>query len=154
MTDEEVAAFAADIAENGQTDPIVVGQIDGARGEFLVDGRNRVKACEIVGIEPAIEKRKFKNDDEVRAFVKSGGERRDITKGQRAMAHALLYPDAEKAGRGKKGKASQTDGFSATRVREARAVLRYSRDLALAVRDGIIPLDEEDEGRSERTPFG
>jgi hypothetical protein len=77
--------------KTGQTDPIVVGQIDGARGEFLVDGRNRVKACEIVGIEPAIEKRKFKNDDEVRAFVKSGGERRDITKGQRAMAHALLY---------------------------------------------------------------
>jgi hypothetical protein len=53
-----------------------------------------------------------------------------------AMRIALLYPDPEKGGRGKKGKASETNGFSQVRLREARAVLAYSRELALAVRDG------------------
>lgn len=53
----------------------------------------------------------------------------------------MLYPDPDKAGRGKKGKATETVGFSQQRLREARQVLAYSRDLALAVRDGTESLD-------------
>jgi hypothetical protein len=42
-------------------------------------------------------------------------ERRDISKGQRAMGHALLFPDPEKGGRGKKSTNSkETLGFSAS----------------------------------------
>jgi hypothetical protein len=36
---------------------------------------------------------------------------------QRAMATAMIYPDADKRGRGNKGKASVTDGFSSTRLK-------------------------------------
>src|SRR5262245_47209895 len=33
----------------------------------------------------------FENDDQVRAFVRSRSERRDLTKGQRAMALVMLF---------------------------------------------------------------
>jgi hypothetical protein len=39
--------------------------------------------------------------------------------GQQAMALAFAYPEPDKPGRGKKGKASETDGFSATRLKNA-----------------------------------
>jgi ParB-like chromosome segregation protein Spo0J len=144
MTEEELAALAADIAENGQTDPIVLGQVGNAEQEFVIDGRNRIEACEAAGVEPKFERRKFANDDEVRAFVKSRGERRDITKGQRAMAHALLYPEAKHGGTRKKGSSleNKLENVSAARLSQARQVLRHSPELALAVRDGIVPLDE------------
>jgi hypothetical protein len=70
----------------------------------------------------------------IRAFVKSRSERRDISKGQRAMGHAFLFPDPEKGGRGKT--VPKRDSFSKQRLSDARTVLAYSRDLALAVRDG------------------
>lgn len=57
------------------------------------------------------------------------------------MGHALLFPEAEKGGRGKK-KVPETGGFSRQRLREARQVLAFSRELALKVRDGSVKLDQ------------
>ena len=37
------------------------------------------------------------------------------------MGHALLFPEPDKRGRGNKGKSSETDGFSSTRLKVARA---------------------------------
>jgi hypothetical protein len=52
------------------------------------------------------------------------------------MGVAFLYSkEPEKGGPGQ-GKASETEGISSTRLSNARAVLRYSRVLAEAVRDG------------------
>src|SRR6266436_2771957 len=147
MNEEELAALAADISENGQTDPIIVGQVNGSGVEFVVDGRNRLKACTIAGVEPKLERRQFDGDDAVRAFVKSRGERRDLTKGERAMSLALLYPaETGAGGRGKKGsqskRAAETAGVSHRRIQEARQVLKHAPDLALAVRDGTVRLDD------------
>jgi ParB-like nuclease domain len=50
MTDAELADLAEDIATNGLVHPIVV-DADGA----LIDGRNRLRACEIAGVEPAFQ---------------------------------------------------------------------------------------------------
>jgi ParB-like chromosome segregation protein Spo0J len=141
MTEEELAALAADISENGQHDKIVLGRVLGTEEYFVVDGRNRAKACGIAGVKPEFETRQFQSDEAIRAFVKSRSERRDLTKGQRAMGVALLFPDPEKGGRGKKGKAAETADFSQKRLREARQVLAYSYHLALAVRDGTESLD-------------
>lgn len=50
--------------------------------------------------------------------------------GQQAMALAMIYPDAEKGGRGKKsegGKAAESAGFSNRRLREARSILRLAK---------------------------
>ena len=57
--------------------------------------------------------------------------RRHMTKGQRAMAVAMIYPEPEKRGRGNKRSASgQFSGVPTQRVSEARAVLAYSREIA------------------------
>jgi hypothetical protein len=47
-------------------------------------------------------------------------------------------PEPEKGGRGNKGKASETGGFSRQRLGDARAVLAFSPELALEVRDGSM----------------
>ena len=52
MTDEELSALAADMAENGQRDLITLGRVNGHVATWLVDGRNRLKACELAKIEP------------------------------------------------------------------------------------------------------
>jgi hypothetical protein len=143
MTDEELAALAADIAENDQHDPIILGRVKGSTEQHqIIDGRNRARACGIAGVPPKFEVREFEDEDAICAFVKSRSERRDITKGQRAMGHALLYPKAEHGGSRKKGSSSETKlGFSKVRLSEARAVLGYSPELAIKVRDGTESLD-------------
>lgn len=143
MTESELTCLSEDIKANGQYDPITIARVNGTESEFLVDGRNRERACEIAGIEPQYEQRDFANEDELIAFVKSRNERRDLSKGQRAMALAFLYPDPEKGGRGKKSRNSpETGGFSLQRLSDARSVLRHSRELAEAVRDGSMSLDD------------
>jgi hypothetical protein len=146
MTDDELAALAADIAENGQNDPVIIGKVDGETWESIVDGRNRVKACEIADVLPLYQVRTFKDEDAIRAFVKSRSERRDLSKGERAMGHAMLYPiEATVGGRGNKSdaaKAADTAGFSQRRLREARQVLRNGLELAQRVRDGVVSLDK------------
>lgn len=53
--------------------------------------------------------------------------RRHMTAAQRAMATAMIYADADKRGRGNKGKAAASAGFSERRLRDARAVLADNR---------------------------
>jgi hypothetical protein len=74
-------------------------------------------------------------------------DRRDLTNGEKAMSIALLYPEEpETGGRGKTGSQSKTAaeiaGVSERRIRQARQVLRFSRDLALTVRDGVTKLHD------------
>ena len=126
MTDDELAELAADIKANGQIHPIVLD----AEGR-LVDGRNRQRACEIAGIEPRTVLLNGASD--VKAFIVSANlERRNLSKGQQAMALAMLYPEPER-GRGKKDnarKGAETSSFSYRRVEQARAILRHSRGAA------------------------
>lgn len=142
MDPEELASLAASIEAHGLRDAIVMGRVNGAQTEMLVDGRNRLRACEIAKVEPRFEVQQFDDDNAVKAFVADKCEHRNISKGQKAMLLALLYPEPEKGGRGNKGKASETAGFSATRLKQARTVLAFSPELALAVRDGTKKLDE------------
>jgi ParB-like chromosome segregation protein Spo0J len=137
MTDDELAGLAADIKANGLIHPII---LDPA-GKVVIDGRNRLRACEIAGVEPNFER----TDKDPAAFIVSVNlARRNLSKGQQAMALALIYPDGDKAGRGKKGTArnlAETVGFSATRIRECRLILRNARPLAEAVLAGTMKLD-------------
>jgi hypothetical protein len=145
MTDEELADLAADIKANGLLQPIVIDY----KG-LLIDGRNRAKACEIAGIKPAV--RMFEGDDP-RAFILSMNlKRRHMSAGQQAMAHAMIYPEPEKGGRGKKSKNStETLGFSAMRLSQARTVLSHSRDVAMEILAGTKFLDKEYATARKRT---
>ena len=63
-------------------------------------------------------------------------KKRHLTKGQRAMAVAMIYPER---GRGKTPKISE---FHPDYLRQARTVLEVLPELAAQVRDGDIPLSE------------
>lgn len=141
MADDELQELAADIKANGLRDPLVIAEIDGV--EHLIDGRNRRAACRIAKIEePAVHRL---NGEDPTAFVISKNiHRREMTKGQKAMVVAIIYPEA-KRGRGNKddaAKAAETAGFSATRLLQARTILAYAPALAPLVAAGAKPLDD------------
>lgn len=70
--------LADDIRRNGQLDPIRL--YDGQ----IIDGRNRYRACEMLGIEPRTEN--LPADIDPYAYVWSlNGERRDLTQDQRYL---------------------------------------------------------------------
>jgi hypothetical protein len=69
MSEDELADLAADIAANGLLDPITIGVLNGER--FLVDGRNRLKACRIANVQPEYEEIEFVDAESVGAFVAS-----------------------------------------------------------------------------------
>ena len=67
--------------------------------------------------------------------------RRHMTKGQRAMTVAKIYPEPERGGRGKKATVS-VENVSPQRVSYARSILRYAPDLADNVLRGSASLDD------------
>ena len=133
MTDDELQDLADDIRENGLLHPIVL-DADGV----LIDGRNRLRACELAEVESTFESL---NGHDAAAFIVSANlERRNLTVGQRAMAMAMIYPVPEKGGRGKNRK--KTLPFSKMRLSQARTVLRHSQALAEDVVAKRTSLDE------------
>lgn len=136
MNEEELQELADDIAQNGLLNAIILDE-----AERIIDGRNRYEACLLADVEPRFDH--LENGIDPRDFIIAQNiNRRHMTKGQRAMAVALIYPEPDKRGRGNKGKSSDSDGFSQTRLREARAVLRFSPELAQQVLNGVKSLDE------------
>src|SRR5207244_1034335 len=82
MTAEKFAALKDDIAKHGQHEPIALH-----RGRVL-DGRNRLRACEELGLPPKTVKLDDKIDPEV--YVLSlNAHRRHLTKSQQAMLAAM-----------------------------------------------------------------
>ena len=140
LSEEALAELAADIKENGQQSPITVTS-DGV----LLDGRNRLKACEIAGVEPRVTV--YEGDDEG-AFVRSSNERRHQSTGSRAMSTALsLAEDGKrKNGRWAYGSLDSTDSSNSqswqVRLREAGTVLDELPELAQSVIDGEVALDD------------
>lgn len=81
LPDDELAELADDIKANGLIHPIVLDET-GA----LVDGRNRLAACRLAGVEPTFTSL---NGYEPKAYILSANvARRNLNKGQRAMAIA------------------------------------------------------------------
>jgi hypothetical protein len=102
MADEQLEELAADIKANGLIHPIVLGEWaddDGVVHDGIIDGRNRLRACEIAKVEPQFERL---NGEDPRAFIVSANiERRNLNKGQQVTALALIYPNPDERGRGK-----------------------------------------------------
>jgi hypothetical protein len=106
----------------------------------LIDGRNRLAACKLANVEPIFET--LPDGEDAVAYIDLMDERRNVSKGQRAMAKAMRYPEVKVGGKRIKGSGSETErGFSNVRLSNARSVLRHSRSLAEAVVKGITPLD-------------
>jgi hypothetical protein len=138
IAQDELAELAEDIAEHGLQEPIVIAEV---KGEWmLVDGRNRLAACQLAGIEPQT---RILTTDPTAYVLSANVHRRHLTKGQQAMATALAYPEAMKLKRA--GSSSflkkDQDAPSEGHISKARFVLRHCRDKAEEVlRNAKYPL--------------
>ena len=77
----ELQTLALDIAKNGLIHPIVVFE-----GKIL-EGRNRYRACQMVGIVPSCED--YTGTDPRGYVISANAMRRDLTKGQPCVAQEL-----------------------------------------------------------------
>lgn len=124
---EDFDALVDDIHTNGLLHPIVLD----ATGQLL-DGRNRLKACRLAGVEPTFV---TTEQDPLAVIASNNLARRHLTKGQQAMGYAMLFPEpTAKGGRGKT--AVSNTGVSSEYITKARFVLRHARDLADKVMAG------------------
>lgn len=141
LAPDDLSALAEDIKANGLLTPIVIDD----EGQ-LIDGRNRLAACEIAKLEPTYQRL---NGHEAEAYIwGANAKRRQMSKGQIAMVAAMgfnfaakLNPD-DKRGRGRqddgKAAAATAAGVSASRFNYALTVKDYAADLVPQVIDAII----------------
>jgi len=127
---DELADLVQDIKANGLLHPVTV-----KNGE-LVDGRNRLAACKLAGVEPRVEELA---GDPVAYIYSANVARRNMSKGQRAMAIAKLYPEGHQ---GKKTSQKICEVASTEYVRQARIVLAWSPHVADAVLAGDQSLSD------------
>jgi hypothetical protein len=122
---DELAELAADIAEHGLRESLVVQRVNGEA--LLIDGRNRREACRLAGIAPTV--RWLDPETNAAEFIFSANvTRRHLTKGQRAMAVAQMYPWAKHGGDRKSSSVTELEKgeIGKGRLSEARAVLQWA----------------------------
>lgn len=138
----ELREMAASIKERGQYVACVMGP-DGTG----LDGRGRVAACAIAGVEPRWE---VYDGEPVPFIVEVNAERRHLSTGQRAMAVAIGLVEAGKRrnGRFTRGsvpgdnrRASVTAASWQTQVQRAGVILDHAPELADVVLAGDLALD-------------
>lgn len=139
LEEDELRTLAASITEQGQLIPCVMD----ASGLGL-DGRNRVAACALAGVEPRWE---TYDGDPVGFIVGINAERRHLTTGQRAMATAIGLVEAGQRANGRFKRGSVPDNKKSpvtdwkARVQAAGVVLDHAPALADRVLSGELPLD-------------
>ena len=140
LTDDELDQLAESIAEDGLLQALVLTP-EGA----LLDGRNRLAACERAGVEPTFV---VYDGDPVGFVAASNVHRRHMSTGARAMAVAQMLYDAGRRsnGRWKRGSVPDADNgelsntnWSALMKRAGR-VIDYAPDLAPLVIAGATSL--------------
>ena len=80
--EEELEELRSDIEKNGLVEPIVL------YGGKILDGRNRAKVCEMLGIKPQTVE--YTGNDPLAFVVSKNLRRRHLRESQRAMAAARL----------------------------------------------------------------
>ena len=153
LTGAEFEALRADIAANGQLEPIWLHP-DGR----ILDGRNRYRACRALGVEPRF--RSWQGDGSAVDFVVSLNlQRRHLTAGQRALiavdilplreaearermlaaqnnaAAREIFPQQVEGGRAA-DQAGAAVGVNGRYVQEAKRLQQQAPDLAAEVREG------------------
>jgi hypothetical protein len=138
----DVDDLAERIKANGLLDAILIDE----RG-VLIDGRTRLAACEIAGIEPRFEQINGADPDALIADKNMG--RRDLTKGQRAMIGALSVSEPISGyrfvgGKGRKGgqsEAARRANVAQPTMLKAFLVRDYANDLVPHVVGSTMTLD-------------
>ena len=139
---DELQELADDIKKNGLVHPIVI------KDSVLIDGRNRREACRIAGVQPETQEL---NGEDIEAYIISSNiNRRHMSKGQQAMAVAIMYPEV-KPGPSEASRSPKKLGISAEYVRQARAVMQYTPGAVKSVMSGGTKLDKAyEEAKNEK----
>ncbi|MFJ7589483.1 ParB/RepB/Spo0J family partition protein [Streptomyces sp. NPDC097617] len=139
LDEDDLNALADDIKENGLLHPIVRD-----RSDRIIDGRNRLKACEIADIEPSYTT--YEGDDPDGYALSANIHRRNLTKGQLAMITAKACPLNGQGERPLNGQTSRSLsrqlGISRGIVGNAYIVLQHAPDLVGPVISGATGLNE------------
>lgn len=130
------------IRANGLRNPVVVD-----RDGLIIDGRNRYKACQDLGIEPDVIV--YDGDDIAEYVIDCNVTRRNMSTGARAMATALVLADDGRRENGRWMRGSVDIGTSAnsesswqSRIKECGVVLDFKPDLAEKVVSGDVALKD------------
>ncbi len=99
LSDKELDNLAEDIKANGQIQPCV------KMGDILLDGRNRIAACERVGAKPVFTE--YKGDSPVGFIIGVNLKRRHLDKGQKIALALEVEPHF--AAEAKKRQGARTD---------------------------------------------
>jgi hypothetical protein len=153
MKDAEIDKLAADIQANGQQCPIVL--LDNK----VLDGRNRMLACEKAGVEPTMTI--YEGDDPVGFVISKNLLRRHLTVGQRSMmaaelANMELGDNQHRRGSANlptlpQNRAANLLAVSPRSVREAMSVLKSGDKEAIeAVKAGKIAVSKADKTEREK----
>lgn len=143
MGPEELKDLADSLARHGQKIPIIL-----LRGK-VIDGRNRIAACEIAGIEPKT--LEWPEDDVEPADLVDAlnDKRRHLTPSQRAAFAGDMAEFIRKATRSPApGRVKATEQAAAAKGASVRSVERYaavkraSPELAKKIREGDVTLKQ------------
>jgi ParB-like chromosome segregation protein Spo0J len=125
LADDELAELAEDIKQRGLLHPIV---LDGA-GRVL-DGRNRLAACELAGVEATFTS--YDGDDPDGYALAVNGQRRAQTKGQKALVAAAYLNDLNQKRKTQRAVA-QALGVTEALISQAVLIGTYAREQSAAV---------------------
>lgn len=139
LDEEDLADLVASIAERGLEQPIVVDN----HGRVL-DGRNRLAACEQAGVKPTVTR--YGGDDPDGYAVTVNVSRRSLTKGQKAMIVARYRSETDQS----LESVARSEGLTKTRLANAVTVLQHAPDLVDAVISGATGLDAAYKTAGER----
>lgn len=142
LAEDELKELAADIAERGLLQPIVLDAED-----RILDGRNRHAACELAGVEP--EFTMYEGDDPDGYALAVNINRRNLLRGQVAMVAA----DADfllTKKHGEQGRIARLLGVSDALLSQAKTIRKFAPDRAPFVVDGSEPLSDAYKTARER----
>lgn len=88
MSGDELEAFVEDVRENGQREPVILIRTDD--GNLVLDGRNRLVACERLKLRPEFDW--YEGDDPIGYVLSLNLHRRHLNESQRGMVGAKLKP--------------------------------------------------------------
>lgn len=123
MSAEEFAGLKSDIQAHGLHEPIL-RDITGA----VIDGRNRLRACEELGIEPTF--RTFEGESVVEMVMSLNLHRRHLDESQRAMIGAKAKPLFETEAAERRRATQNNDSASAVKANLPEQAKGQARDMA------------------------
>lgn len=160
LSEAELTALAADIAAHGLIEPL---RLHPASGELL-DGRNRLAACERANVAPRFEPAEMNGSDPLAYVVSKNVHRRNLRAGATAIAAARawdVFGGSGDRGRPKKGsdelfpgrtaeRIAAVFGIGAATVKRARALVERDPPAADDVANGAMTLQAAYDALRER----